>query len=128
MVVVASLIGVIAGLANICFRTVLEFVHHSIFVPGYAIVSQGDWRIILLPLIPISGMVLLIPLAIFFPGEIYGYGFTKFLRKVNIRGGSPVSVRSATSGIMTGRAGLRVSLTTSGLMTVAGSGGLELIW
>jgi CIC family chloride channel protein len=88
MVISASLIGVIAGLANICFRTVLEFVHHSIFVPGYAFASQGGWYILLLPLIPISGMVLLIPLAILFPGEIYGYGFTKFLRKVNIRGGS----------------------------------------
>jgi len=88
MVIIASFIGVIAGLANICFRTVLEFVHHTIFVPGYAIVSQGGWYILLLPLIPISGMVLLIPLAILFPGEIYGYGFTKFLRKVNIRGGS----------------------------------------
>ncbi len=88
MVFVASLIGVIAGLANICFRTVLEFVHHTIFVPGYAMASQGGWYILLLPLVPISGMVLLIPLAIFFPGEIYGYGFTKFLRKVNIRGGS----------------------------------------
>jgi CIC family chloride channel protein len=87
MVFIASLIGVMAGLANICFRTVLEFVHHSIFVPGYAIATQGGWKIILLPLIPISGMVLLIPLAILFPGEIYGYGFTKFLRKVNIRGG-----------------------------------------
>jgi len=88
MVVIASLIGVIAGLANICFRTVLEFVHQSIFVPGYAIASQGGWHILLLPLIPISGIVLLIPLAMLFPGEIYGYGFTKFLRKVNIRGGS----------------------------------------
>ena len=87
MVFVASLIGVIAGLANICFRTVLEFVHQMIFVPNYAIVSQGGWKIILLPLIPISGMVLLVPLAIIFPNEIYGYGFTKFLRKVNIRGG-----------------------------------------
>src|SRR5210317_2078755 len=88
MVIIASLIGVIAGLANICFRTVLEFVHESIFVPGYAFVSQGGWHILLLPLIPISGMILLIPLALLFPGEIYGYGFTKFLRKVNIRGGS----------------------------------------
>ena len=75
-------------MANICFRTVLEFVHHSIFVPGYALATQGGWHILLLPLIPISGMLLLIPLAIMFPGEIYGYGFTKFLRKVNIRGGS----------------------------------------
>jgi len=88
MVFIASLIGVMAGLANICFRTVLEFVHHTIFIPGYALATQGGWYILLLPLVPISGIVLLIPLAILFPGEIYGYGFTKFLRKVNIRGGS----------------------------------------
>ena len=88
MVFIASFIGIMAGLANICFRTVLEFVHHTIFVPGYAYASQGGWYILLLPLVPISGMILLIPLAILFPGEIYGYGFTKFLRKVNIRGGS----------------------------------------
>ena len=88
MVFTASFIGVMAGLANICFRTVLEFVHETIFVPGYGFATQGGWHIILLPLVPISGMILLIPLALLFPGEIYGYGFTKFLRKVNIRGGS----------------------------------------
>jgi CIC family chloride channel protein len=88
MVFIASFIGVMAGLANICFRTVLEFVQETIFVPGYAFATQGGWYIILLPLIPISGMILLVPLALLFPGEIYGYGFTKFLRKVNIRGGS----------------------------------------
>lgn len=88
MVIVASFIGLIAGLANICFRTVLDFVHHTVFVPGYAMATQGGWHILLLPLIPMSGMALLIPLAILFPGEIYGYGFTRFLRKVNIRGGT----------------------------------------
>jgi len=87
MVVIATLIGVIAGLANVLFRTVLEFVHETIFVPGYAMASQGGWHILLLPLVPITGMILLVPLAMLFPGEIYGYGFTKFLRKVNIRGG-----------------------------------------
>ncbi len=88
MVLIATCVGISAGVANICFRTVLEFVHQTIFVQGYAIVSQGGWYKLLLPLIPISGIVLLIPLALLFPGEIYGYGFTKFLRKVNIRGGS----------------------------------------
>lgn len=88
MVFIASFIGLMAGLANICFRSVLDLVHDTIFVTGYEAASQGGWSILLLPLIPISGMLLLIPLAILFPGEIYGYGFTKFLRKVNIRGGS----------------------------------------
>ena len=62
MVFIASCIGVMGGLANICFRTVLEFVHETIFVPGYALATQGGWHILLLPLLPISGMVLLIPL------------------------------------------------------------------
>ncbi len=88
MVLIATSIGIVAGCANIIFRTVLEFIHETIFVQGHAIVSQGGWNTLLLPLIPISGVVLLIPLALLFPGEIYGYGFTKFLRKVNIRGGS----------------------------------------
>ncbi len=87
MVFIASFIGVMAGLANICFRSVLELVQETIFVPGYALATQGGWHILLLPLVPLSGMILLIPLALLFPGEIYGYGFTKFLRKVNIRGG-----------------------------------------
>ena len=34
-----------------------------------------------------TGMVLLIPFSLLFPGEINGYGFTKFLRKVNLQGG-----------------------------------------
>jgi len=32
-------------------------------------------------------MILLIPLSLLFPGEVNGYGFTKFLRKVNLEGG-----------------------------------------
>jgi len=87
MVVIASCIGLAAGLANIGFRTVTEQVHRFIFVPGYAIVSQGGWHILFLPLIPMTGMVLLIPFFLLFPGEVNGYGFTKFLRKVNLQGG-----------------------------------------
>jgi CIC family chloride channel protein len=50
MVLIATLIGVVAGLANVLFRTVLEFVHQSVFVPGYAIATQGGWHILLYPL------------------------------------------------------------------------------
>lgn len=87
MVLIASFIGIGAGLANICFRSSLEFVHHIIFEHGYAFVEQGGWHILLLPLIPISGMILLIPLSLAFPGQINGYGFPNFLRKVNMEGG-----------------------------------------
>ncbi|MDT8336044.1 MAG: chloride channel protein, partial [Desulfurivibrionaceae bacterium] len=87
MVIIASMIGLAAGLANIVFRTVTEFVHEMIFVPGETLVSQGGWYVLLLPLIPMTGMVLLIPLSLLFPGKVNGYGFTKFLKKVNLEGG-----------------------------------------
>lgn len=87
MVIIASAIGLSAGLANIVFRTVTDFIHEMIFIPGEAIVHQGGWNILLLPLIPMTGMVLLIPLSLMFPGKVNGYGFTKFLRKVNLEGG-----------------------------------------
>ncbi len=50
-------------------------------------IEQGGWHLLLLPLIPMAGMVLLIPISLLFPGEVNGYGFTKFLRKVNLEGG-----------------------------------------
>ncbi len=88
MVVIASVIGLSAGLANIVFRKVVDFFHHYIFVPGYAWTHQGDdWHLLLLPLVPMTGMVLLIPLSLLFPGKVNGYGFTKFLKKVNLEGG-----------------------------------------
>ncbi len=87
MVVVASFIGIAAGVGNIVFRTVTEMVRENIFVPGHELVSRGGWWMLILPLLPICGMILLIPLSIFFPGEVNGYGFPKFLRKVNIEGG-----------------------------------------
>ena len=89
MVIIASAIGLSAGVANIVFRTVVDFVHHNIFVPGVALTKQGDgdWHMFLLPLVPMTGMLLLIPLSLLFPGKVNGYGFTKFLKKVNLEGG-----------------------------------------
>ncbi len=87
MVIIASVLGIAAGFANIGFRWVTAQVEHFIFEPGMEIVHQGGWHILLLPLIPIAGMILLIPLSLLFPGEVNGYGFTNFLRKVNIQGG-----------------------------------------
>ncbi len=103
-IVIAAFIGLSAGLANIMFRTCVDFFHHSVFQgglmafwgeEGLAVFESGEsflftelgFKVLLLPLIPIFGMVLLIPLAYFFPGQVNGYGFTKFLRKVNIEGG-----------------------------------------
>lgn len=104
MVVIASFIGLAAGLANILFRSTEEFIRHTLFEGGLitffgetslAVFHSGEVFLfksfgvaaLLLPLIPMLGMVLLAPLAYFFPGEVNGYGFTKFLRKVNLEGG-----------------------------------------
>jgi CIC family chloride channel protein len=89
MLMIASVIGIMAGVCNIIFRTVVHWVETIFFHGGKELlgVDQGGWNILLLPLIPMSGMVLLIPLSLLFPGEINGYGFTKFLRKVNLEGG-----------------------------------------
>ncbi len=87
--ITAAFIGVMAGVSIIVFRSAVEFVHEVIFVGGQELlgINQGGWRRYLLPLLPISGMLLLIPLSLSFPGEVNGYGFTNFLRKVNLENG-----------------------------------------
>ena len=89
LLVVASFIGLMSGLLNIVFRTTVHLVEEFFFKGGkeFLQIGKGDAHIFLLPLIPMFGMVLLIPLSLLFPGEINGYGFTKFLRKVNLEGG-----------------------------------------
>ena len=86
---IAAGIGLVAGAANILFRATVDLPHTPLFVRGSAFLglAQGGLHLLLLPLIPICGMVLLIPLSLLFPGEINGYGFPKFLRQVNLEGG-----------------------------------------
>ena len=89
IIVIAAFIGLMAGILNIIFRSTVHLVHKVIFDGGSGLlgIGKGGWHLILLPLIPITGMILIIPLSLLFPGEINGYGFTKFLRKVNLEDG-----------------------------------------
>ncbi len=89
MAVIATCIGLCAGLLNIIFRSLVDLVHLVIFDGGTRLfgIDQGGWRLLFLPLLPLAGMILLIPLSLLFPGEVNGYGFTKFLRKVNLEDG-----------------------------------------
>lgn len=89
MIVIAAFIGLMAGVAIIVFRESVHFVHEHLFVQGYALlrIEEGGWRKLLLPLLPVSGALLLIPLSLAFPGEVNGYRFTQFLRKVNLENG-----------------------------------------
>ncbi len=89
LLAVAAFIGLMSGLLNIVFRTTVHFVEEFFFTGGKVFlgIDQGGMHLLLLPLIPITGVILLIPLSLLFPGEVNGYGFTKFLRKVNLEGG-----------------------------------------
>ena len=89
VIAIAACIGLMAGAVNILFRATVDLVHASLFVRGSAFLglAQGGLHLLLLPLIPLCGMVLLIPLSLLFPGEVNGYGFPKFLRQVNLEGG-----------------------------------------
>jgi CIC family chloride channel protein len=89
MILIAACIGLMAGAAIIVFRESVDFIHEYLFIRGYELlrIEEGGWRKFLLPLLPMFGMVLLIPLSLTFPGKVNGYGFTKFLRRVNLENG-----------------------------------------
>jgi len=89
MILIAACIGLMAGAAIIVFRESVDFIHEYLFIRGYELlrIEEGGWRKFLLPLLPMLGMVLLIPLSLAFPGKVNGYGFTKFLRRVNLENG-----------------------------------------
>ncbi len=89
LILIATCIGLLAGGAIIIFRESVEFVHEFIFVRGTELlrINEGGWRRLLLPLLPMTGAVLLIPLSLTFPGKVNGYGFTRFLRRVNLENG-----------------------------------------
>ena len=89
MILVAAAIGIMAGGAIIVFREAVALVHQLIFVQGSELlgINQGGWRRLLLPLLPMAGAFLLIPLSLMFPGLVNGYAFPKFLRRVNLENG-----------------------------------------
>ena len=91
-VAIAILVGVLAGAANLGFRTVLEGARYffwDIFGGRVLHLRLGDYtgNFFLIPLVPLLGMTLLVLLDKLFPGEVKGYGLPKFLELVNLRGG-----------------------------------------
>ena len=89
LILIAACIGVMAGGTIIVFREAVELVHQVIFVRGSELlgIAQGGWRRLLLPILPVTGALLLIPLSLLFPGLVNGYAFPKFLRRVNLENG-----------------------------------------
>jgi len=89
LIAMAILVGVLSGGANMLFRSTLEWTREMIFHGGSELlgIHKGGIYRILIPLLPITGALLLIPLSYKFPGMVNGYGFPAFLEKVNIKDG-----------------------------------------
>ena len=89
LIAMAILVGVLSGGANILFRLTLEWTRDMIFHGGAELlgIHKGGIYRILVPLLPITGALLLIPLSYKFPGMVNGYGFPAFLENVNIKDG-----------------------------------------
>lgn len=89
LVLMAVVIGLCSGAANILFRSAIHFVHEWIFLRGSELLHVGDvwWTRLSLPLIPVTGVCLLTVLAWRYPGKVSGYGFPEFLERVNLRDG-----------------------------------------
>jgi len=106
----AVVIGLLSGFANVLFRAAIHFVHEVVFVGGSELlnINKGGYYRLLLPLLPVCGALLLIPLSLMFKGEVNGYGFPKFLERVNIKGGRikrrtvPLKIISSALTIGTG--------------------------
>ena len=84
----AAAVGLLAGLGNVLFRRLIDLFHLLIFEKGSELLGIGSAfpALLLLPLLPAAGAVLLIPLDLLFPGEVRGYGLPRFLERVNLRG------------------------------------------
>ncbi len=86
--VVAAVVGLFAGIGNIIF---VEAVEHSqwfffdIIGKNLFHLQEGGWHRFLIILLPVSGALLLIPLAKIFPGLVNGYGFPKFLTELHLK-------------------------------------------
>lgn len=82
-------IGLMAGGMNILFRNSMEYVHRVVFLGGSALLQINDSLLhrALLPLLPMTGALLLIPFLMKYPKEAGGYGFPAFLEAVNVKGG-----------------------------------------
>ncbi len=86
LLIQAVVIGLLAGGLDVAFRSTLNYVHNVIFLGGWALlgIEKGGWRMLLIPLLPMAGAVLLIPLSLKFGKDVNGYGFPGFLEAVNV--------------------------------------------
>ncbi len=85
----AVIIGLLSGLGNMGLRKCIELCHEYIFMTGHEFLHIGDggFHRFLLPLLPMIGGALIVPLEMMFPGQASGYGLPNFLKTINLGSG-----------------------------------------
>lgn len=103
LITTAIIIGAVAALASFVFHGAIagasgyfwsdlggslgigaQHVTDDVFVTGLRNLPNNWW---LIPIIPLTGMSIIVLLDYWFPGEIKGYGLPRFLEIVNLQGG-----------------------------------------
>jgi len=89
LILMAVVVGMVSTVGYALLRTSLEQTEAYFFGPLHSLLSidMGGWHRIAIILLPVLGIVCLIPLMLLFPGEVGGYGLPRFLEIVNLRGG-----------------------------------------
>ncbi|MDT8446673.1 MAG: chloride channel protein [bacterium] len=97
----ACVVGIAAGYASVFFRAMLHWMHGVFFGQFYPFLAA--YSPYLLPIVPMTGAVILIPFLKGTSGRISGYGMPNFLIAVHLRGGlirtRDIFVKMITSAI-----------------------------
>ena len=112
MVVLAVIVGLLAGLCNYAFRKTIELVHFLVVEQGqgWLGIDPEHWspERMLSFIFPLTGGLLMIPLWYFFAKDLKG-GFAGFLVKVNLKGAKlpmrPIFTRGFGAAITLGTGG-----------------------
>ncbi|MFA5515470.1 MAG: chloride channel protein [Desulfuromonadales bacterium] len=112
MAILAVAIGLVSGLGNYAFRRLIDFFHWLVIVQGMELFNisfeHWTWSRLLVILFPVAGGLLLIPFGLFFARDLK-FGFSRFLAKVNLRGGKiparTIFTRGVASAITLGTGG-----------------------
>lgn len=112
MILMAVVIGLLAGLGNYAFRQTIDFFHWLVFEQGLELfhISLETWSIsrVWTIFFPAIGGILLIPFGIWFKKDM-SFSFPAFLEKVNLRGAKlpfrTIFTRGMASAITLGTGG-----------------------
>jgi CIC family chloride channel protein len=86
LILLAVTVGILGALGNIGFRYLIQISDRIFRTLEWNLlgIGRGGWYLALIPVVLMSGGVVLLALDYFFPGDVLGYGFPNFLEMVNL--------------------------------------------